>query len=135
MWSRYNKLHAALAGDDLDSAKVASGELRTAAAALEEAELVEAGREPWAKLAATVSDATAAIAQAPEIDGARAEFEKISIASEAALRVLGSTTPMHVMHCPMAFDGRGARWLQSSKVYSTPTSATPCCAVGRLSKC
>ena len=81
---------------------------------------MEAGREPWAKLAATVSDATAAIAQAPEIDGARAEFEKISIASEAALRVLGSTTPMHVMHCPMAFDGRGARWLQSSKDLLNP---------------
>ena len=120
VWSHYNKLHAALASDDLAGAKVASGELRTAVAVLEEAELAEAGREPWAKLAATVSDATAEIARASGLDDVRAEFETISIASEDALRVLGSTTPMHVMHCPMAFDGRGARWLQSSKDLLNP---------------
>lgn len=120
VWARYNELHAALAGDDLDAARAASGELRKATAALGEAEFAEAGREPWTKLVATVSEATSEIEKAPEIDGVRAEFEKISLASESALRVLGSTTPMHVMHCPMAFDGRGARWLQSSKELLNP---------------
>jgi Cu(I)/Ag(I) efflux system membrane fusion protein len=120
VWARYNALHAALAGDDLDAARAVSGELRKATTAIGEAEFAEAGREPWTKLVATVSDATSEIEKTSGIDGARAEFEKISLASEAALRVLGSTTLIHVMHCPMAFDGRGARWLQSSKNLLNP---------------
>ncbi len=120
VWARYNELHASFAGDDVARAKVASSELRKATEALGEAELAEAGREVWGKFVATVSDATREIEKASEINAARAQFEKISLASEEALRVLGSTTAMHVMHCPMAFDGRGARWLQSSKELLNP---------------
>jgi Cu(I)/Ag(I) efflux system membrane fusion protein len=120
VWARYNELHAALAGDDLASAKIASSDLSKATKALGEADLAESGRKPWTKFAAAVSDATSKIEKASELDAARAEFEKLSLASEEAMRVLGSTTAMYVMHCPMAFDGRGARWLQSSKDLLNP---------------
>lgn len=120
VWARYNELHAAFAGDDLARAKVASSELGKATEALREADIPESGRQPWIKFAATVADATDKIEQAPDIDSARAEFERLSLASEEALRVLGSTMAMYVMHCPMAFDGRGAKWLQSSQDLRNP---------------
>jgi Cu(I)/Ag(I) efflux system membrane fusion protein len=120
VWGRYDELHAAFADDDLASAKLASSELDQAMQAIGAAELAESGRQPWMKFAAEASEQTSKIETVSEIATARAAFEKLSLASEALVRVLGSTTAMHVMQCPMAFDGRGARWLQSSKELLNP---------------
>jgi len=120
VWAHYNALHAALAGDDFGRAKIASAALRKVTGVLGEAEVPEFGKQPWITLSTALVDATGKLESASDIAGARAEFERISIATEAALRVLGSTMHMRIMHCPMAFDGRGARWLQNSEKLLNP---------------
>lgn len=119
-WSAYNALHAALAGDDLAKAQSASGTLASAVEALEASELPEGGQAPWSALREAVPKETKVIGAATDLDGARTPFEQISTALEAALRTLGTNTSVHVMHCPMAFDGRGARWLQDSEGLLNP---------------
>lgn len=120
VWTRYGELHAALAGDDLGDAQAAATALRQTVGSINETQLPAPGQRTWEALAATVADATDKVAGASDLSVARAEFERISLAAEAALRVLGSATAMQIMHCPMAFGGRGARWLQPSEELLNP---------------
>ena len=120
VWTRYTELHTALAADDLGGAQAASLALRAATSAIGATEIAPNARRTWHELASTVADAASKLETSSTLDGARSEFERISMATEVALRVLGSTAPMHVMHCPMAFDGRGARWLQRSEALRNP---------------
>jgi Cu(I)/Ag(I) efflux system membrane fusion protein len=119
-WSAYNALHAGLAGDDLTKAQSANERLASAAKSLEASGLPEGGQKAWSDLRELISKEGKAIAAASDLDGARTRFEHISVAMEAALRVLGSQSSVHVMHCPMAFDGRGARWLQDAEDLLNP---------------
>lgn len=52
-----------------------------------------------------------AIADSKSLAEARTHFKGLS---EAAIPIAKSEKTMHVMHCPMAFDNKGADWLQKS---------------------
>lgn len=52
-----------------------------------------------------------AIADSKTIEEARTHFKALS---DAALPVAKEKKMMHEMHCPMAFDNKGASWLQKS---------------------
>ena len=119
-WSHYNAVHAALADDDLAKTQSVMAMLAAAVEALEASQLPQAAQDPWLALQETVSRGLGTIRAAKDLDGARVPFEEISTTLEVALRTLGSDTPVHVMHCAMALDGRGARWLQESDSLLNP---------------
>ena len=52
-----------------------------------------------------------AIADSKTIEEARTHFKMLS---DAAIPVAKEKKMMHEMHCPMAFDNKGANWLQKS---------------------
>lgn len=52
-----------------------------------------------------------AIADSKTIEEARTHFKMLS---DAAIPVAKKDKMMHEMHCPMAFDNKGANWLQKS---------------------
>jgi hypothetical protein len=52
-----------------------------------------------------------AIADSKNLDEARLHFKELS---DVAIPVAKAEKTMHEMHCPMAADGKGADWLQSS---------------------
>jgi membrane fusion protein, copper/silver efflux system len=52
-----------------------------------------------------------AIADSKTIEEARTHFKMLS---DAAIPVAKKEKMMHEMHCPMAFDNKGANWLQKS---------------------
>lgn len=53
-----------------------------------------------------------AIAKSDNLDAARKHFKELS---DVAIPVARKEKTMHVAHCPMAMDGKGANWLQKSK--------------------
>ena len=59
-----------------------------------------------------------AIGMAESIDVARADFELLSEQIETLLRVFGNPleTPVRHAYCSMAFDNRGAYWIQPGEV-------------------
>lgn len=118
-WSAYDALHAGLASDDVEAARAAAADLALAVEGLEARQLPADGRAAWTELRRTVQ-AEAPTIQGAGLDGVRASFERITAALEVTVRTLGTGTAVHVMHCPMAFDGRGARWLQGSEELSNP---------------
>jgi len=119
-WEAYSELHAALAADDLSRAQSAAAKLANTTEGVEATALPAVARDAWQTLTGTVATNARQLAESEDIDGARAAFERVSNGVEAALRGLGSPAMVHVMRCPMAFDGRGARWLQGSDQVQNP---------------
>lgn len=89
----YSVIATALYKDDLEAAKKAAGGL------------VKADKD-----SALVKHCQA-IADSKTLDEARIHFKELS---DAAIPTAKEKKTMHEMHCPMAFGGKGASWLQKS---------------------
>lgn len=82
--------------------------------------------ERAAKLAERLSDSETAaaarmIAQTDDIEAARRHFETVSVALLADLKEHGSSEgAFYEAHCPMAFNNRGASWIQADTTVNNP---------------
>ncbi len=93
MLEAYSVLSTALYKDDLEAAKKAA------------ADMVKHDKD------GAMSKHAQAIADSKTLAEARTHFKELS---DLAIPVAKEKKMMHVMHCPMAFDNKGADWLQSS---------------------
>lgn len=104
----YISLQEALAQDNLDAAKAAASEL-----------LSTAEHGP------TFSEFTAPasrLAKASDLKMARAQFLELSMEMQDLIDHVGSSNEvsLYEAHCPMAFGGKGASWLQASQQVNNP---------------
>ncbi len=126
----YFAVHAALAGDQFDRARGAAADLVAALRSLE-----EAAREslPGQEFPAAPIRHAESIASAPSIAQARAAFEGVSNDLIPLVRRWGPAGRSRVLlyHCPMAFDNRGAPWLQETEGVRNPYfgAVMPTCGV------
>lgn len=101
----YDALTTALASDQLHPAHAAASRLKSDA-------------EPFPELTALAES----LGNAESLESARAAFEPLSRAVLAQARAhqehLGA--PVYVAFCPMAFDDKGAEWLQRSRDIRNP---------------
>jgi len=106
----YLRLTARLSSDDAAGAKAAAAKLGETAAAV-------AGAQ-----AAQIKAAAAEVAATADIAAQREAYERASNALIAMVESAGNPLPriVYVARCPMAFDNRGARWLQDSSAIRNP---------------
>jgi Cu(I)/Ag(I) efflux system membrane fusion protein len=119
---KYLSLQTALAGDDLVSAVAAA---KSAIETLSQAQISPLNEKPhnvWADRNTKMSKALSAIQIAAEIDAARKVFETLSNELIAVVSQFGipETQPLYRIHCPMAFNNKGADWLQADKEIRNP---------------
>jgi Cu(I)/Ag(I) efflux system membrane fusion protein len=115
----YRPLQAALAADDAQAAREAASRMRRE---------IESGGPPdegvplWNDLAQGLATALARIEKSEDIQGEREAFLAVSNALRTAVLRFGHRGggPIHVVHCPMAFDNRGADWLQADREIANP---------------
>ena len=90
--------------------------------------------EEWRRLSAQLKWGAKRFSDADGLDAARSGFRQISESLIAILRRWGSEgrRPLFVYHCPMAFEGRGGRWLQSAEGVENPYYGSRMFACGRL---
>jgi membrane fusion protein, copper/silver efflux system len=116
----YLEVQKALADDDLDGARKAATEVGAASKATVTAppEAVRA----WTSIARALREHAAHLATVTSLEAARVAFEPLSESTQEMLRRLGNplTEPVHLAFCPMAFDGRGATWLQGQEAIHNP---------------
>lgn len=118
----YLSVATAFSRDSLVDAKLALPELETAMEAVDMALLEGNAHMAWMKQRESIRSGLATIVAAEEIDPARIGFELISnglIASADAFGIAGES-PIYVYHCPMAFGGKGADWLQNKQGTENP---------------
>lgn len=68
----------------------------------------------------TELEAARSLAEAEDIESARSYFEPVSEHLIAAAREHGVKDGVRLAHCPMAFDNKGASWLQSEGQLANP---------------
>lgn len=124
LWGAYRSLHEALAGDDGQEAAAAIAALREALGAVEPELLTsEPARREWSRLAAELAEPREQMAAAgSELAAIRQHLPALTDALAATLAAFGpqGVGPVYWMHCPMAFDGTGADWLQGDKQVRNP---------------
>jgi len=69
-----------------------------------------------------LSEALERLAAGQGIEATRRQFEQVSEATIGLVKALGVPTgrPAYQMWCPMAFDNRGAHWLQPTDELRNP---------------
>lgn len=117
----YLKLTAALADDALDDAHDASNAMASAIGAAVAPESAEA-KGTWKRIQARALKHAQDVSTADGIDATRARFEDLSKTIAQIVETFGNPTDRKLRwaHCPMAFDNRGADWIQSDDQLANP---------------
>lgn len=118
VFTAYFAVQTALSGDDSAAAAKATSELGTALRGISAASIPDAARSAWDKLAGAVVSAE----KAKTILALRTAFEGVSNELIKVEQVVGrrGLPRFYRVHCSMAFEGKGADWLQVGKVISNP---------------
>jgi len=119
---KYSALHEALAGDNKNGAVKAA---ESAIEPLSQVDMSLLSGEPhnvWMARNAGMSKALDAVQKAADIDAARKAFETLSNELIAVVVQFGipETQQLYRIHCPMAFNNKGADWLQADKEIRNP---------------
>lgn len=121
----YLEVQGHLAGDDFAAAREALGKMATA---VNEADPPgsKRAREVWQELASALSGHAKHGAMAKEDGQVRVAFEQVSAQIQRLLRQFGNPVDeaLRVAFCPMAFDSKGAEWVQREDQVSNPYYGT-----------
>ena len=122
LYQAYLKIQDALASDDNDNAVSAVKAAGDALDAVDMKLLEGEAHMKWMKHQANLGKAIKDMTDAGNIEGIRAGFALISEELPRAIRAfgLGVDEPIYILKCPMAFDGRGATWLQAARDTRNP---------------
>jgi membrane fusion protein, copper/silver efflux system len=115
----YLALQTALASDQ--DGRAESGRLRDALAKLDMALLTSpAAHSRWMKLLPGLRSSVGTVVVAGSLADRRVAFAGLSASVTELAHAFGVPAALHVMHCPMALGGKGARWLQDSPELRNP---------------
>ena len=118
----YYALQDALAGDDFQGSKRAAEALGLEIKALDMNLVNGEAQQIWRQVLGLFTTGLNKVSEAKDIAGVRTGFEPISIGMAAAVKNLDAATksPVFELSCPMAFDNKGAIWLQRDNEIRNP---------------
>ncbi len=117
----YFKIQTALAGDDFTGAKGAAATLAETLRAVPMLEMEEEAAQVWGDLREALRTTAMILAETGDIEAARLSFEPLSSGIDRLVRQFGTgEIAVFEAHCPMAFDDKGASWLQPNEDLLNP---------------
>ena len=118
----YLPIGQSLAADDLAGARRGMAGLQPTLASINAAELQGATASAWEQEHANLTKIFAGLATAEDIKTTRSAFALLSDEMLVLVRAFGlaDAGPVYELHCPMAFEGRGASWLQNNDQARNP---------------
>ena len=122
VYACYLAMQTALASDQIQQARQAAQSGLAALGKVDMTLVTGADHNAWMKFAAEAGKALAAIARAENLEDARRCFDQYSGQMIAMAKRFGVPSGMSLFEltCTMAFDNRGARWLQSDRKVRNP---------------
>lgn len=122
VWQRYLAIGRALAADDLKEAQASLAGFASTVAGVDDKPLAGRAQQVWSRERANLDKLTADLNQAGDIKAIRAGFSPLSqeIGVLAKTFGFGAARPIYELHCPMAFQGRGAVWYQDNDQTQNP---------------
>ncbi|HUT25630.1 MAG TPA: DUF3347 domain-containing protein, partial [Sumerlaeia bacterium] len=118
----YFRIHHALSRDDPASASGEGKNLAEALGAVDMGLLEGEAHMAWMKELSDLTKTAQAIGAADDVVKLREQFHLLSESLTAVVQRFGSGGAQAVLqfHCPMAFDNRGANWLQNKSGVENP---------------
>lgn len=129
LFDEYHQLQTALAGDDFAAAKNAAKHLNQAAGEVHVDHLSPPLKTAWKDQAEHLRAALTKAGQADNIGVLRQHFEHISMAV-ITLSKVAKPEGLREYRCPMAFDNKGANWLQREDSVRNPYFGSAMLACG-----
>lgn len=122
LWAAYLLVSQSLAADDLSVAKQGVPRLSAAVNSVDSSSLEEAAAARWEDEKRNLVQIVQKLAEARDINLARSAFALLSEEMLVLVKSfgVGASVQIYEAHCPMAFDNRGASWLQSEKAVRNP---------------
>ena len=114
VFDRYFAIQKALADDTSVSAAKAANESLDALRAVDTGLLTGDDHDKWMQASTDIQTRLTKAGQTEDIKSQREEFYLLSQQMTEVARRFGSALqgPVYLLHCPMAFDNKGAGWLQ-----------------------
>jgi len=121
-WQPYVRMQSGLSANNLAKAQKEIAALSAALATIDASVLNEESADTWAREARNVATILTQLERAKDLVTFRAAFALLSdeVAVLARGYGFGDVGRVYELHCPMAFDGRGAIWLQPSDEVRNP---------------
>ncbi len=122
VFDAYFAIQDALSHDRFNEAQTGARQLQKALTAVESNLIPNDGRGPWMAESSSLTKNSSAISSAKDIEAARAAYEHLSNGLITLVKKYGSSgkQPIRRYHCPMAFNDRGADWLQNKEGLENP---------------
>ena len=123
VWRAYLSMQQALAGDDLPKGQMAVRQLEVALGDTDMKLLgASAAQTGWMKELSNLRKIITKLIAAKDIAAMRVAFQPLSGEMFVLTRSFGfgPETTVYQLHCPMAFDNKGANWLQDGKQVINP---------------
>jgi Cu(I)/Ag(I) efflux system membrane fusion protein len=122
VWERYLAVQEALAADRFDEARRALTGLQTAVATVNAGSLDEHARRAWDREKSNLDRLIGSLQKSRDIAALRSAFAPLSqeIGVLAKAFGFGDDRTVYELHCPMAFEGRGAVWYQDDDTIRNP---------------
>jgi len=122
IFAAYFATHDALSHDKLEEAKAAAEKFVIALDGVDMGLLAGPAHQAWMVQLSPARESASSISSAPNIAEARVKFEPLSEAMYAIAKNFGTGGKDSIfwIHCPMAFNNRGADWLQTSTGVENP---------------
>ena len=118
----YVKVQTALANDDPAATSQAVADLTASLSSLDMSQLEGHAHHRFMTLQKEIQQAIENLKQSSELTAQRQAFQALSNALRSALREFGYPVKKvyYQVHCPMAFDNRGAWWIQADEAVANP---------------
>ncbi len=122
LYEAYLQLQQGLGDDRLSEAQTAWEKLRAAVGTVTDEDLLPSAGEIWRDHAATLTQDLVRPVSAEEPEAFREAFEPVAQTILRLVEVCGHpfSEPLFEAFCPMAFNDRGARWLQRGEEIDNP---------------
>lgn len=118
----YFQLSESLAADQFETAKAAALQLSQQIQATVAADHDSKAGELWRQETIDLENIAKKLAEAPDLKALRNVFALLSESMIAIQRTFAGErqSALYLLHCPMAFEGRGASWLQTDDAVRNP---------------
>ena len=118
----YLAIGDALAGDDIRNLAAPIGQLNSAIGAIDSQSLSDAALKRWLAEQKSLLSIADRLVKANDISALRSSFALLSDQLLTLQRTFGiqNSDQLFELHCPMAFEGRGASWIQADTAVRNP---------------
>ena len=122
IWERYLAIQKELAADEFVGAKEALASFQSSLATIDDSPLTGRAKQVWQREEGNLSKLADRLRQARNIEELRSEFKPLSEEVGVLARSFGfgEAGPIYELHCPMAFQGKGAIWYQDNEQVRNP---------------